>query len=313
MPVGPFSAGASKIAGGGFFGKLSGALGALGGSAFGKSLGASTQQAGSDLISNQLVSQGGRILGIPTADDKLLNTFNKLYPGTNPWERLGSSGSGVGARGLGAQLEREKLRTSEKIARINARAQVTAAGVSVGRNATVGGTAHLEGKDTQDWDTQVSVRRDLVDSKIALNYGLSEKARQEANAIAQKLAPELKKLTRESQLLMARAITEAHNGNIKYAESLWAEAKSRADVKKTELGYLTPAFSIFDNGSSIPWQDTFKTLTALLPIGIAGYGSRFVSSAKSLMRATKKRKPRPKFDLESPKITPQQPKLPFNK
>ncbi|AJK28269.1 putative minor capsid protein [Eel River basin pequenovirus] len=92
----------------------------------------------------------GKIAGIPMPGDPRTGAdlgkdarayFDEAFPGTNPWERLGSSYGG-GAVEVAKQqtksqeqLQARELRTREKIAKIQARAQTTSAAVAHGPEA----------------------------------------------------------------------------------------------------------------------------------------------------------------------------------
>lgn len=72
-------------------------------------------------------------LGIPTAGQSALQYMNEAFPGTTPWERLGSPASKAGtelsSQRNARQLQMRELKTRKDVARIQANAQVEAATV----------------------------------------------------------------------------------------------------------------------------------------------------------------------------------------
>ena len=68
-----------------------------------------------------------RAIGIPTAGQMQADYLNRAFPGTTPWERLGSP-SALG--GVTQQVKKQEFRTRERVARIAADAQVKSAEIT---------------------------------------------------------------------------------------------------------------------------------------------------------------------------------------
>lgn len=99
--------------------------------AFGAALKAGLGYAAAGAIGNLATEKLGPALGIPRPGDAQLDFMNRAYPGTTPWERLGSPASGVRAAGV----------AQAKVARINAAAGIAQAKIQAGATERAAATA----------------------------------------------------------------------------------------------------------------------------------------------------------------------------
>lgn len=82
-------------------------------------------------LSGSVVDKAGtefdRAIGIPSPGDKTRKYFKEAFPGTTPWEQLGSPGASAGVQQ--ANVRRE-TNTAKEIAKIQANAQVKSAEIT---------------------------------------------------------------------------------------------------------------------------------------------------------------------------------------
>ena len=276
MPVGPFAAATGK----GLFAKFLG-------TGFGAALKSNLETGSANTVSNLIQEQGGKLLGIPSQDQKLKNTMDKLYPGTNPWERLGGVGSGVASQALGSQVRREQQRTQQhiadktiakdkEVARIQAQAQVKSAEITAAPKATVAPSE--------------------VDRNVAQKGLMNE----QAISVARQVQPLIDRMSAQEQQALTTAVKLAFEGKIAEAQAEVARQKAAADTISKEFGFLAPLINLlrFDTLASA-WQKAPASIAvggALGAAGVAKYGAKFSQALKQfhtmriLRRVDKKHK-----------------------
>lgn len=123
------------------------------------------------------------IQGIPMPWDKTASQQGKdmrsmmenAFPGTSVWDRLGAGGAGTAQSITGQQqiktqerLQRNELRSKERIARLQADTSLRVAGVAHGSNALDEINTHLRtGLPVRHFDSMTSLARQKLPSELA--------------------------------------------------------------------------------------------------------------------------------------------------
>lgn len=136
---------------------------------------------------NRLLASSSRRAGIPTPSGQSTGRetrahFEAGYPGTTPWEWLGSSGGPIAGPAIQAHSAQKvarinamsaqsinfnTMKTQERIAEIQAQAQRYAAAVSTGDPAFASEFMGAGQNTLRERETSVSERRQLVDARRA--------------------------------------------------------------------------------------------------------------------------------------------------
>lgn len=279
IAAGVGKAAVGKAASAGFGKTLTGSIGAglgkLASSQFGQSFDKQLAEGSAQSLSGMLQDQGGKLLGIPTDDEKLQRTMNKLYPGTNPWERLGGVGAGVSGTALQARVNRDQQRNQQvlankniqkdkEVARIQAQAQVKSAEIAA------------------------SPKEKLVPSQVQLNEASVSRANEQANAIAKKLAPEIAKLTQERRVLIREMVKLAAEGYIVEAKKKYADALGKQEVRQKEMGWANVLGNVLEEPeyvgeTSLEARRTLRWATVVLGVvrAVGGIGASLQSIYKA--------------------------------
>ena len=233
------AAGAGKVAASAGMGKtLTGSIGAglgkLANSQFGKSFDTSLAQGSAQSISGMLQEQGGKLLGIPTQDEKLKNTMDKLYPGTNPWERLGGVGSGVASGALASQVNREQQRNQQTLANKNIKKDLEVAKIQAGATVQAARETAAPG-------------RERVSSEQERNRAQAEKQLAERKAILEKLPYEIRNLTERKRQIVANTMESFWRSRSQETISDMQLKLQQAGIREKELGYLKALGTIFSD------------------------------------------------------------------
>ena len=157
---------------------------------FGKILGALATSVGPKIMEGLVGKMGGgqeyaqaagsavpaltKIAGIPTPGtgaqlgEDAAAYFDKAFPGTNPWERLGSSYGGAGVEAARTttksqeKMQVKELRTREKIAKIQAGATTEAAAIAHGPSAVTS----ISGRKVDPFDTPTTLAKQRLPHEI---------------------------------------------------------------------------------------------------------------------------------------------------
>ena len=200
----------SSLLGGVFGQKL---LGGLGGG-IGGGIGGAIGQRFADLITPpQTAAQLGR---------DAASYYNNAFPGTNPWERLGSSqSSGVSERAIAKRQERATTTS----------ANISASGVRDQANIhTAGGFAKTVFEGTGSVDAALDARRRFLGG-----VGVGDIK----SLAAQKFPAELANLLADTDLKKAQAILHAAEGVLAGAKVPLADELAKAGLDREIAGSLT--------------------------------------------------------------------------
>ena len=186
------------------------------------------QSAMTDLSSTAMSGLMSKIPGIPSpggasAGDQAKKYMDAAYPGTNPWEQLGSGGGGS------AQIESAKLQTSlqqkmqakelatrERIANIQADATVQSAATSAGPQAVASALGTRRGAPPAPYETQQTAAVKKLPAELA-NLAASAKA---------SLA--------SAQNSMASALVSGEEAKIRAASASLASQMARANLNASQ-------------------------------------------------------------------------------
>ena len=266
MPVGPFAAAGvakaglgSKVAAG-----IGSGLGAIANSQFGKSFDRNLAQGSAQTISSTLTEQGGRFLGIPTQDEQLKNTMDKLYPGTNPWERLGGVGSGVASQGLQSRVRREQFKNEHSIARLRANAQV--------KSSTIQAQGAVEAAKQS-----AAPKLQTAPSEIQRNVA-------DARSITEQIAPRIQMMSAQAKQAISNSMLLAAQGQIEQAAAKFATELASARITAAENQGLAPFANALRDGTFTRQDAQFfslamKLITYGVPAGLAIKGAWSVGKA----------------------------------
>jgi len=213
--------------------------------------------------------------------ERLREFFRDAYPGTNPWEHLGSSaGSGAGSQSNQMFMQTRELDNRLKIAQIQAQAQVD--------TATISSEAHIEGAgiSSQPGHRQAAVsernqphQAAELTSRSWLNEAHSDLAR------SQTYNTEVKTLLDQSALQIADEINQARL-NREQATGFWTVLNSLA-TGRTDIQALTDLTRHIGEGA---YNDTrrFTRFANKSDNAIRGFGSKILEIGKGIQEAARK-------------------------
>ena len=262
VAAGVGKAAVGKAATAGFSKTLTGSIGAglgkLADSQFGKSFDSNLAQGSAQSISGMLQDQGGKLLGIPTQDEKLLNTMDKLYPGTNPWERLGGVGSGVASQALQSKVTREKFKNDQSIAKVRANAQI--------KSSTIQAQGAVEAAKQA-----AAPKLQTAPSEIQRNLA-------DARSITEQIAPRVSMLSAQAKQAINHAMLLAAQGDIEQAAAKFSTELATARISAAEnqgLAFLANAMrnGTFTEADAQMFSIAMKLVAYGVPGGLAVKGA----------------------------------------
>ena len=213
-----------------------------------------TWKRGSDMAIQKALNE---LFGVPDSPHEFnraeMARMNHLFPGTNPWERLGGNpGSGsVLGEAANLSLEREKISRDERLKLleletkqvINHRqvlGQVIAAGAPLGREGIMSAVqAFLDGEPTNFNVPADRLRSELnyMDAGARMRDSQSRKFDSEANLMDKQAATEGERKVK----VVAEAVTAGVEATVAKAKEMFAKDLAEAGVRKEQQGNVFQA------------------------------------------------------------------------
>ena len=170
--------------------------------------------------------QAGGFLGIPTAG-QLQSQFNdEAYPGTTPWERLGSPGATSGAAQAQTRASKENVRTQSSAQVKAARIQADAAKYTADRQVE---STRLKGSGADTGTGGTGDALPLFDSMTA-------RQRQEVEALRARVPVEVERMSAETQRALWQGFLFAAQGMIEEARADLRKVLAETEVRQKRYG-----------------------------------------------------------------------------
>jgi len=210
----------------------------------------------------------GPKLGIPSPGEEQAQFMNEAYPGTNPWERLGSPSSGAMAAAqeqrrssytaanaqrysaeTSAGATREAAATSAGAQEYSARISFLTKALEQGPQAFNAARSYLDGRGRKagsglgmigTWPTQVTLEAQRMPAQIRLLQAQTGLARTQAESIAAKLKPEIDHLY--SQVLKNNTDAE-YKAFQNLTSTVYTAAKETANLTEADIRRMFPTIS----------------------------------------------------------------------